>query len=439
MIALCPTRWNFMQGCFASLLRSKTALTILSYRHAGVSEGWPVSLQVLESRAFWMRLEEAELVIRPLSVASYRLQRDENTLADVVVSFAEIYSKFAANPQYGEALVACVEKRWMNCEQPLFMFALYIHPTFAKTAVELPSTDVSSQSRITHFAVYYYRRYVDGDVTGLRDSLGRWFGGRYTTTRPEEYATPVPSFWTAMRQEYPQCKLPVLALTVLSIAVNTATCERLFSELGNIHTPIRNRMDAKKAAQIEAIREHCRQSLSEKISPTPSKQKTRTRIVSPLERDDASDNEEDVSEQFADSQQALTSSVDRSSSSASSGHSDLGDTALVGISASLESPNPLARDEAEEEAVHTIEFWDSFLEEVFADEDAEAVDCENPPIAVEERINPYEEIPVPDRQPLPPENISTYPQESRLKGIRAYKAPLTELFKAASFFNGADS
>jgi hypothetical protein len=36
-------------------------------------------------------------------------------------------------------------------------------------------------------------------------------------------------------------------------------------------------------------------------------------------------------------------------------------------------------------------------------------------------------------------SINPYPQESRLKGIRAYKAPLTELFKAASFFNGADS
>ncbi|KAF4044508.1 hypothetical protein GN244_ATG03217 [Phytophthora infestans] len=45
----------------------------------------------------------------------------------------------------------------------------------------------------------------------------------------------------------------------MSIAVNTATCERLFSELGAIHTAKRNRMDALKALDFQIIAQHVRQ------------------------------------------------------------------------------------------------------------------------------------------------------------------------------------
>jgi hypothetical protein len=47
-------------------------------------------------------------------------------------------------------------------------------------------------------------------------------------------------------------KLPELALTILSIAVNTATCERLFSELALILTPRRNRMSIEILRSIKS-------------------------------------------------------------------------------------------------------------------------------------------------------------------------------------------
>ncbi|EEY59596.1 uncharacterized protein PITG_12171 [Phytophthora infestans T30-4] len=82
LFTLCETRWNSMQSCFASLLRARTALEMLSSKYRGYKY-YPSSLKVFNDPSFWSKLTETEQVIAPLSESSYRLQRDENTLADV--------------------------------------------------------------------------------------------------------------------------------------------------------------------------------------------------------------------------------------------------------------------------------------------------------------------------------------------------------------------
>ena len=89
-IPLCDTRWNSMQESFASLLRVRHALEALYFRYHQ-KEKTPDAIKFFGDPDFWTRLMVAEEVIRPLSIASYRLQRDRNTVADVVHSFQEIY------------------------------------------------------------------------------------------------------------------------------------------------------------------------------------------------------------------------------------------------------------------------------------------------------------------------------------------------------------
>ncbi len=108
LFALCETRWNSMQACFASLLRVKHALTVFAEKYEDDPE-FPPALKQLDGSTFWRDLRDAESVISPLSAASYLLQRDENTLSDVVKSFGRIYNAFAKNQKYGCQLVPCVE------------------------------------------------------------------------------------------------------------------------------------------------------------------------------------------------------------------------------------------------------------------------------------------------------------------------------------------
>jgi hypothetical protein len=86
-------------------------------------------------------------------------------------------------------------------------------------------------------------------------------------------------------------ELPDLAIAILAIAVNTATCERLFSGVGLIHTTIRNKMTSAKALLIHWVRKRTRRnnelyrqkaSIKRVIDPTE-------RPICPLRQDDQMD------------------------------------------------------------------------------------------------------------------------------------------------------
>lgn len=262
LFSLCLTRWNSMQKCFASLLRVKSALEDFSFAYRNDTE-FPDKLRVLGKQQFWRDLQDAEKVVRPLCIASFRLQRDENTLADVVKSFGDIFKGFAAS-DYSDKLVECVEERWASCEQPLFILGYFLHPVFVEEARRTPSTRLTREHDVCESALYYHRRYIDEDVTGLRGEMSAWIIGQYGNTTPADFSGSIMQYWTYQQRNNPCDKLPVLALTILSIAVNTATCERLFSELGLIHSPRRNQTRVEKTLKQQIVRQHVRSKNREK-------------------------------------------------------------------------------------------------------------------------------------------------------------------------------
>jgi hypothetical protein len=99
---------RYTVGCFAFLLRVRTALVEF---HAQWKDdpAFPTGLKVLGDMSFWKRLKNAEFVIRPLSFASYKLQRDENTVADAVYCFGWIFRGFAKSEDHRDALELCRE------------------------------------------------------------------------------------------------------------------------------------------------------------------------------------------------------------------------------------------------------------------------------------------------------------------------------------------
>ncbi|POM76526.1 Hypothetical protein PHPALM_6222 [Phytophthora palmivora] len=90
---LAPTRWNSMQGCFASLLRVKTAMQMFAVKYRDDVD-FNCTMSVLGDGEFWSSFKEAEQAVHPICFASFNLQSDENTLADVVIVFRDLYDKF---------------------------------------------------------------------------------------------------------------------------------------------------------------------------------------------------------------------------------------------------------------------------------------------------------------------------------------------------------
>lgn len=394
LCSLCITRWNSMQACFASLLRVRSALQLFA-RQWQHDKDFPRRLRVLLDDSFWEELTRAEKVIAPLSLASYQLQRDQNTVGDVVKAFGEIYRGFKQATEGSAELVRCVEHRWAKCEQPLFMLGFALHPTYAADARNLPVTSVSGTGMLCKFAVYYYRRFIGSDIGHLRRDMFRWMKNKLTAATAEEFQNSPSEFWQYMAEEYPNSNLPDLAMKVLSVVVNSATCERLFSQLGLTQTSIRNRMRVSKLLSTEVVARHVRQRAKNNTAEDPIAK----RILNPSEREIVCADIEELGLNTPTPQRQRRA-----------------ETPMQGDE-NVDDPGDLA----------TLDDWDEFLKEVLQDEEIGA-GYSAAATTDETTIDELEAIPEPDRTPLPMENVPRFPQESFLTGIRSVKAPLAQLF-----------
>jgi hypothetical protein len=213
-ITLCETRWNSMQG-FASLLRVKSALIAFTMKYRD-DRDFPSAARVFyadeankEDKYFWEELAAAEKVIHPLAYASYKLQRDENTLADVVTCYRDIYQGFSANVRYLQ-LASLIEVRWRQCEQPLMLLTLFVHPMhvlLAKALVEDTDSALTFE-RLCSYAIYYHRRLIDEDTAGLRGEIVSWFKGDFVQATLADFSGDIVSFWDFAKLAHPRSKLP---------------------------------------------------------------------------------------------------------------------------------------------------------------------------------------------------------------------------------------
>ncbi|POM81725.1 Hypothetical protein PHPALM_263 [Phytophthora palmivora] len=390
---------------FAPLLRVQSAVQLLFRQHRNDCD-FPENLRVF-----------AEAIIAPLSYASYRLQRDQNTVGDVVLSLRDIYKSIKQHLVRHDELLKSVEYRWAQIEQPLFMLGFSLHPDYVSLARELPNTSVSGIGAMCKVAVYYYRRLFNTGVIGdIRRDMLSWMKGRFTRTKSPEFVDCQWEYWEYDMNERPNSLLPRLAMRVLSIAVNTATCERLFSELGMINTAKRNRMSAIKALDFHIIAQHVRQRTQKEASA--SKNTKKKLLISSMERTSIID----AAALFTPSPgQHIMTSTHEYSDNEGPGYGVYG--------------------------AETLSLWNEFLDEIFDDEEIDAGYAATQgtasmvePIGVSERhelsgcdvdsdSDEFEIVPESNRVDFPQDNDRNFPQESiRLPGFRGQTAPLAERF-----------
>lgn len=117
--------------CLASLLRVQTACrSFFSWYHG--TEGFPKACEVFGDSSFWTVLAKCESTIVPLAAASFLMEKDENTLADVVLCFGYIYRTLK-----NDELLSIIEQRWAKEEHPLLFLCFLVHPKFAYLARKL--------------------------------------------------------------------------------------------------------------------------------------------------------------------------------------------------------------------------------------------------------------------------------------------------------------
>jgi hypothetical protein len=79
-------------------------------------------------------------------------------------------------------------------------------------------------------------------------------------TNAEELVGPL-HFWDFVKFAFNGLRLACVALVILSIVTNTATCERLFSELVQIHTAKHNRLKLDNVKKLSIVRQAVRKRM----------------------------------------------------------------------------------------------------------------------------------------------------------------------------------
>ena len=284
VLTLADTRWNSLQGCFASLLRIRKACraTILENEH---DPKLPDALRVWENNAFWKELEDAELLVRPLCDASFLMQREGNTLAHVLVMLVNVYKGIAE--YHGETLdgaeenpvVADVAKRWELAEQPLFVLCFCVHPSFYTVAVKMlqesearrgkwmNSKNPLTCTRLVTAAIYYYKKHElwmgevgeskEMEIMALRKEMFRWLKGNAPMWKTIAYSVTDykhPGLWFDENEDFVGTKLANFARFLLDCPAQGASCERLFKHFARFLTKARNRLSTDKLMKSTMIK-----------------------------------------------------------------------------------------------------------------------------------------------------------------------------------------
>ncbi|KAJ3734617.1 ribonuclease H-like domain-containing protein [Lentinula guzmanii] len=288
------TRWTTHYIAFMRLLRVKDALQLAVLQHRGTilnaqvgaaKYSEKIRLEAEANRAcdliadqdrsysFWSGLESVVGDIEPICYGTNINQKDSTRADQVLLSIAGIYLHFADHPEreLSSNMVKRIEKRWKDCDQPLFITALILNP-FEGLSAFGPRADLNG-FKISNLIVRLYRRLKSHP--GNDDSqAAQTEKERQLSKAVLHYLSGTGSFadWKAERADFEETmgqdpitvwkayegvaeikELVELALLILKIVVNQAGCERLFSLLGIIQTARRNRMKNTKLKKVAKV------------------------------------------------------------------------------------------------------------------------------------------------------------------------------------------
>ncbi|KAI9919682.1 hypothetical protein PsorP6_017516 [Peronosclerospora sorghi] len=181
---IADTRWNSAQSAFASLLRVKSAMKAFILTHKDDPK-FPSVFLPAETEEFWQHLSNAEQTIRPLIMASFVLQRDDCTMAEVLHMFGKVFQGFKLTDD--QDLVDSVDLRWDACEQPLYLLAYFLHPHFLLESNNLPNSEFTSPHFLSDVSIFFYKRLIDGDYGLLRSRFFRWLQGTLLPWLPKTF------------------------------------------------------------------------------------------------------------------------------------------------------------------------------------------------------------------------------------------------------------
>ena|SRR5947207_2628692 len=198
---------------------------------------------ILDNSEFWTNLAELEKVLYPYCAALNLLQRDKARLYDVLHSFGYFMQCTLEynDENYKQIMIKRLEKRWKSWEQPLLILSFFLHPSYKLNF--FTSDPKLSHIYLNKWVQYYFVRWFGNKPNSMIRELLAYKENKFPfneSSLQELEKTPL-DYWIFLSDTVPE--LSQVAIKLFSICVNSASCERLFSSMGFLHTKKRNKLN----------------------------------------------------------------------------------------------------------------------------------------------------------------------------------------------------
>ena len=192
---------------------------------------------------FWFQISQLSTLMQPYCGALDKLQSDKARLSDVALSFGYFIKFWEQNTDrsLAENIIIRLENRWKSWEQPLLLLSLVLHPKY-RIGKFNPDLESVSFGAMGHWLDYYYKAWSFSKPTKLLAEFESYRVKKspFDDETFEQFGDNVLAYWHYCSTV---CKeLGFIATKIFSVCVNSASVERLFSNMGFLHTPRRNKL-----------------------------------------------------------------------------------------------------------------------------------------------------------------------------------------------------
>ncbi|KAF8147856.1 ribonuclease H-like domain-containing protein, partial [Crassisporium funariophilum] len=215
--------------------------------------------------------------LAPLAIAANVTQSSHCRLDDVLITFATLemeYKKLTDPIECGvrDAVLASIERRWAKSDQDVFIAAIILNPFLKLAPLKRDPRLISMGSIMNLLSRLWTRFYSVPCPTELYEELRNYIGNhevyqelptvcstlKATAASKNQSPDPLRAYEDIMIVGFEPTPLIRLAIHILSICPNSASCERLFSTFGLILTKLRTRLGKKRVVDLAECKMHVR-------------------------------------------------------------------------------------------------------------------------------------------------------------------------------------
>lgn len=223
-------------------------------------------INAVDNTEFWERLAMFHNLLKPYDHIIMILESEHATLGQVAATWVwlrEIVNKLPSSENEFKILMANeIDNRWKKIYNPVFLITWFLHPYHHGKGINPSKLLQIQEDAYSLFCILYPDKNNNAFVDEWLDYQNQE-GIFQAESLSSSSLTKIPlRYWRTVLLHAPN--LAEFACRLFSIPPNSATSERVWSLMGNIHTERRNRLSPKRTVKMAQITWYMREQLAKK-------------------------------------------------------------------------------------------------------------------------------------------------------------------------------